>query len=84
MLLFQMYIAPDLPQFGDPSHHNEADLFNNFRVYASGLLLVEFIIVAMGVKFVQFFAPISLACVIVSIISVYAGAFAASPETSPM
>lgn len=79
-----MYIAPGLPQFGDPHHHDEAAMFNNFRIYATGLLIIEIIIVALGVKFVQCFAPISLACVIVSIISVYVGAFVASPERSPM
>ncbi|KFD56445.1 hypothetical protein M514_02549 [Trichuris suis] len=78
-----MYLAPSLPQFGDPIARRETDVFNNFRVYASALLLFEFCIVAMGVKFVQFFAPISLACVVMSILSIYVGAFVTSDSTSP-
>ncbi|KAL1236898.1 Solute carrier family 12 member, partial [Trichinella pseudospiralis] len=43
----------------------------------------KFCIVALGVKFVQFFAPISLACVVISIFSVYIGAFLSNAESSP-
>ncbi|XP_003372109.1 amino acid permease superfamily [Trichinella spiralis] len=78
-----MYLAPSLPRFGSATEFNETDMFNNFRVYASALLLIEFCIVALGVKFVQFFAPISLACVAISIFSVYIGAFLSNAETSP-
>ncbi|KRX88912.1 Solute carrier family 12 member 5 [Trichinella pseudospiralis] len=78
-----MYLAPSLPRFGSATEFNEVDMFNNFRVYATALLLIEFCIVALGVKFVQFFAPISLACVVISIFSVYIGAFLSSAESSP-
>uniref|UniRef100_A0A0K0DIC6 Solute carrier family 12 member 6 n=1 Tax=Angiostrongylus cantonensis TaxID=6313 RepID=A0A0K0DIC6_ANGCA len=46
---------------------------NNLRFYSTLLLLLEFIIVAMGVKFVQMLAPVSLLCVILSILACYAG-----------
>jgi len=58
-------------------------MFTNFRIYGSALLLVVIAIVALGVKFVQCFAPISLFCVIISILSVYIGAFVATPDNSP-
>ena len=46
----------------------------NFRLYGTLLLLIVMCVVACGVKFVQLFAPVSLACVIVSILAMYAGA----------
>jgi len=46
---------------------------NNLRFYGTILLIVEFLIVAMGVRFVQLLAPVSLVCVIFSILAVYAG-----------
>ncbi|PAA68892.1 hypothetical protein BOX15_Mlig002002g2 [Macrostomum lignano] len=81
-----VYLLPTLPKFGEADefgHIAEADMFNNFRIYASILLLIEFVIVAIGVRFVQLFAPISLSCVIVSVLAMYAGAFAASPDRGP-
>lgn len=78
----QTYLAPELPKFGHGSHTDLYSMYNNYRCYASGLLLLEFIIVACGVKVVQIFAPVSLLAVIVSIISIYIGSFVASPENS--
>ncbi|VDN56904.1 unnamed protein product [Dracunculus medinensis] len=46
---------------------------NNIRIYGTVLLLITFFIVALGVKFVQFFAPVSLFCVLFSILSIFAG-----------
>jgi potassium/chloride transporter 4/5/6 len=46
---------------------------HNYRIYGTILLLIEMIIVALGVKFVQLLAPISLACVIASLLACYAG-----------
>lgn len=74
-------MAPDLPQVGVKGDH--ADELNNFRLYASGLLVIEILVVALGVRFVQCFAPISLACVVLSILAVYSGAAAASESRSP-
>lgn len=45
----------------------------NYRIYASALLVLECLIVAMGVKFVQMLAPVSLICVILSVLACYAG-----------
>nr|AKN21475.1 slc12a-1 [Schmidtea mediterranea] len=81
------YVAPTLPQFQSKpgsSHDDHTAMFNNFRTYASGLLFLVFVIVALGVKFVQLFAPITLACVIISIVCVYLGGFVRSPERSEM
>lgn len=58
-------------------------MFNNFRVYASVLLLLVFGAVALGVRFVQMFAPVSLVCVLISVLAVFAGAFSANPSNSP-
>uniref|UniRef100_A0A7E4W6B4 Amino acid permease n=1 Tax=Panagrellus redivivus TaxID=6233 RepID=A0A7E4W6B4_PANRE len=46
---------------------------HNYRIYGTILLILEFAIVAMGVKFVQMLAPVSLICVIISILACYAG-----------
>jgi hypothetical protein len=46
---------------------------NNYRIYGTALLLIELVIVALGVKFVQLLAPVSLACVILSILACFAG-----------
>ncbi|KAK0399743.1 hypothetical protein QR680_003192 [Steinernema hermaphroditum] len=70
------YIFPELT-IGGPAVHSDTGLMgmmtHNLRLYATGLLIIEFCIVAMGVKFVQLLAPVSLLCVIVSVLSCYAG-----------
>lgn len=53
-----LYIAPEMAIFGD-IHHNP---WNNFRLYGTAFMLLLTFIVAVGVKFVQMFAPISPAC----------------------
>ncbi|KFD68803.1 hypothetical protein M514_02724 [Trichuris suis] len=80
-----VYIAPDLPRFGtaDSSHELNEQMFNNFRLYGSACLFVIFVICCMGVRFVQFAAPVSLSCVLLSIVVVYLGAFVATEATSP-
>ena len=47
--------------------------FNNFRVYGSALLVVMGSIVFVGVKFVNKFASVALACVLLTIFSIYVG-----------
>ncbi|XP_002733951.1 solute carrier family 12 member 4-like [Saccoglossus kowalevskii] len=74
------YIAPSL-SVGDAT--NSTNLQNNFRLYGTILLIIVGIIVSIGVKFVQMFAPVSLTCVIISIISIYIGGFLASVSNSP-
>lgn len=73
-VLFQTYMAPWLSIFGDFTKDPEA-MFNNFRVYGTGLLLVMGMVVFLGVKFVNKFATVALACVILSITAVYVGIF---------
>ncbi|KAG5884024.1 hypothetical protein JTB14_014798 [Gonioctena quinquepunctata] len=68
-----MYITDKLTLFGDIS--DDTVKFNNFRVYGTGLLLVMGLIVFVGVKFVNKFATVALACVIFSILAVYIGIF---------
>lgn len=67
-------MAPWMSLFGDPTK-DESAMYNNFRVYGTGLLLIMGTIVYIGVKFVNKFATIALACVIFSIIAVYVGIF---------
>lgn len=67
-------MAPSLSIFGDFTK-NQSAMYNNFRVYGSGLLVVMGTIVFIGVKFVNKFATIALACVIFSIVAVYVGIF---------
>uniref|UniRef100_A0AAF5Q407 Amino acid permease n=4 Tax=Wuchereria bancrofti TaxID=6293 RepID=A0AAF5Q407_WUCBA len=80
-----IYIFPDLI-IGGREVQSQTDMFgmmsHNLRIYATLLLLLEFIVVAMGVRFVQLFAPISLLCVILSILSCFAGGIekSISPE----
>ncbi|VDM98082.1 unnamed protein product [Thelazia callipaeda] len=71
-----LYIAPDLT-IGGPEVHADTGftgmMSDNYRIYGSAILLFIFVVVALGVRFVQFFAPISLICVIISIAAIFAG-----------
>lgn len=67
-------MAPSLSIFGDFTKDASA-MYNNFRVYGTGLLVVMGTIVFIGVKFVNKFATVALACVIFSILAVYVGIF---------
>ncbi|KAI1728631.1 amino acid permease domain-containing protein [Ditylenchus destructor] len=71
-----LYIYPDLT-IGGEAVHSDTGVFgmmsHNYRIYGTALLLLELIIVALGVRFVQLLAPISLACVILSIFACFAG-----------
>ncbi|XP_067435612.1 solute carrier family 12 member 6-like isoform X1 [Thunnus thynnus] len=70
-----MYIAPDAAIFKAKGLEGEgAALLNNMRVYGSICLLLMCLLVFVGVKYVNKLASIFLACVIVSIISIYIGA----------
>ncbi|XP_044577930.1 solute carrier family 12 member 4 isoform X2 [Cotesia glomerata] len=68
------YMAPSASIFGDFTKDPNI-MYNNFRVYGTGLLMVMGTIVFIGVKFVNKFAGVALACVILSIIAVYVGLF---------
>lgn len=67
-------MAPWISIFGDFTKDPQA-MYNNFRVYGTGLLLIMGMVVFVGVKFVNKFATIALACVILSITAVYVGIF---------
>lgn len=66
------YIAPWLTIFG-ASPSNPDAMYNDFRVYGTGLLCIMGSIVFVGVKFVNKFATVALACVIFSIIAIFVG-----------
>lgn len=74
LTILQTYMAPNLTLFGDFTK-NASAMYNNFRVYGTGLLIVMGTIVFIGVKFVNKFATVALACVIFSILAVYVGIF---------
>uniref|UniRef100_A0A7N6BPD2 Solute carrier family 12 member 6 n=1 Tax=Anabas testudineus TaxID=64144 RepID=A0A7N6BPD2_ANATE len=70
-----MYIAPKAAIFEAKYPEGEgAAMLNNMRVYGSICLLLMSLLVFFGVKYVNKLASIFLACVIVSIISIYVGA----------
>ncbi|XP_055312434.1 solute carrier family 12 member 4 isoform X3 [Sitodiplosis mosellana] len=68
------YMAPFAAIFVDIDDPESA-MYNNFRVYGTFLLYFMGTIVFIGVKFVNKFAAVALACVICSIIAVYVGIF---------
>uniref|UniRef100_A0A0R3RIZ0 AA_permease domain-containing protein n=1 Tax=Elaeophora elaphi TaxID=1147741 RepID=A0A0R3RIZ0_9BILA len=71
-----LYIFPSLTIGGNDVHSDTGMwgmMSHNYRIYGSILLLLEVIIVAMGVRFVQLLAPVSLFVVIVSILACFAG-----------
>jgi len=67
-------MAPSMSIFGDFTKDASA-MYNNFRVYGTILLLIMGLIVFVGVTFVNKFATVALACVLLSIVAVYAGIF---------
>ncbi|KAJ8382511.1 hypothetical protein SKAU_G00032890 [Synaphobranchus kaupii] len=70
-----MYIAPAAAVFqaGDEDEE-EAVQLNNMRLYGSMFLLLMALLVFVGVKYVNKLASVFLACVIISILSIYTGA----------
>ena len=73
-------MAPNISIFGDVTVHSNA--LNNYRVYGTAVLILLGIIVFIGVAFVSKFATLSLGCVIISILCIYIGIFAANPDSS--
>ncbi|CAK5112750.1 unnamed protein product [Meloidogyne enterolobii] len=74
--VFLLYIYPSLTIGGEEVHSDTGMLgmmSNNYRIYGTLLLLIECVIVALGVRFVQLLAPVSLLCVILSIMACFAG-----------
>ena len=67
-------MAPELSLFGDfRGPENRGALFNNYRVYGTIFLTFMTLLVFVGVKLVNKFASLFLACVIISIISIFGG-----------
>uniref|UniRef100_A0A8C7Q023 Solute carrier family 12 member 6 n=1 Tax=Oncorhynchus mykiss TaxID=8022 RepID=A0A8C7Q023_ONCMY len=78
-----MYIAPWAAIFVSGSPDGEgAAMLNNMRVYGSIFLLLMALLVFVGVKYVNKLASVFLACVIISILSIYTGALNSSFSTS--
>ncbi|KAM3719126.1 Potassium/chloride cotransporter [Dirofilaria immitis] len=71
-----LYIFPSLT-IGGSDVHSDTGMWgmmsHNYRIYGSILLFLEVIIVAMGVRFVQLLAPVSLFVVIISVLACFAG-----------
>ncbi|KAJ8249001.1 hypothetical protein GJAV_G00230100 [Gymnothorax javanicus] len=69
------YILPQAAVFhaANPSGSDGA-MLNNMRVYGTIFLSLMALVVFVGVKYVNKFASLFLACVIISILSIYAGA----------
>ncbi|XP_077083530.1 solute carrier family 12 member 6 isoform X2 [Siphateles boraxobius] len=82
-----MYIAPSAAIFvSDGPDGETAAMLNNMRVYGSIFLVLMSLLVFVGVKYVNKLASVFLACVIVSIVSIYTGALvsAFSPPSFPV
>ncbi|KAM6977098.1 solute carrier family 12 member 5b [Aplochiton taeniatus] len=81
--LLLMYIAPAAAIFkfeGLEGPEAEAALLNNMRVYGTVVLFLMATLVFVGVKYVNKLALVFLACVILSIIAVYAGVIKTAME----
>lgn len=66
-------MAPQISVFGDTTIPE--NMYNNYRLFGTGLLCIIGMVVYVGVKFVNKFAGVALACVIGSICSIYVGLF---------
>uniref|UniRef100_A0A8C6Z184 Amino acid permease/ SLC12A domain-containing protein n=1 Tax=Nothoprocta perdicaria TaxID=30464 RepID=A0A8C6Z184_NOTPE len=68
------YISPSAAIFKDEEDGEEtAAMLNNMRVYGTCIIALMAIVVFVGVKYVNKLALVFLACVILSIIAIYAG-----------
>ncbi|CAO2592041.1 Solute carrier family 12 member 7 [Lemmus lemmus] len=72
--IFLTYISPSAAIFQAESADGEAAaLLNNMRVYGSCALALMAVVVFVGVKYVNKLALVFLACVVLSILAIYAG-----------
>ncbi|XP_072917689.1 solute carrier family 12 member 5-like isoform X2 [Hemitrygon akajei] len=68
------YIFPSMAIFkAEEASEEAAAMLNNMRVYGTCVLTCMALVVFVGVKYVNKFALVFLACVILSILSIYAG-----------
>ncbi|XP_041095486.1 solute carrier family 12 member 6-like isoform X1 [Polyodon spathula] len=73
--IFLMYIVPAAAIFRSESEDGEAAaMLNNMRVYGTCFLVLMGLLVFVGVKYVNKLASLFLACVVLSILSIYTGA----------
>lgn len=68
----QTYISPNAAIFPIEKDNPQA-MFNNMRVYGTCIIAIMAIVVFVGVKYVNKLALVFLACVILSILAIYAG-----------
>ncbi|KAG9352567.1 hypothetical protein JZ751_020981, partial [Albula glossodonta] len=69
------YIVPQAALFHPPGlHGGDGAMLNNMRVYGTLFLCLMGSVVFVGVKYVNKFASFFLACVVISIVSLYIGA----------
>ncbi|OBS75973.1 hypothetical protein A6R68_17573, partial [Neotoma lepida] len=72
--IFLTYISPSAAIFQAETTDGEAAaLLNNMRVYGSCALALMAVVVFVGVKYVNKLALVFLACVVLSILAIYAG-----------
>uniref|UniRef100_F7H4Y9 Solute carrier family 12 member 6 n=1 Tax=Callithrix jacchus TaxID=9483 RepID=F7H4Y9_CALJA len=77
--IFLIYIVPRAAIFrSDDALKEAAAMLNNMRVYGTAFLVLMVLVVFIGVRYVNKFASLFLACVIVSILAIYAGAIKSS------
>ncbi|XP_057188690.1 solute carrier family 12 member 6-like [Triplophysa rosa] len=69
-----LYIAPGAAIFDSNGQDGGAAMLNNMRIYGSIFLVLMSLLVFVGVKYVNKLASVFLACVIISILSIYTGA----------
>jgi hypothetical protein len=70
----QTYISPSAAIFeAEETGSEAAALLNNMRVYGSCTLALMAVVVFVGVKYVNKLALVFLACVVLSIMAIYAG-----------
>ncbi|XP_028825827.1 solute carrier family 12 member 7 isoform X2 [Denticeps clupeoides] len=68
------YIVPKAAIFkAEEKEHEAAAMLNNMRVYGTGCLTLMALVVFVGVKYVNKLALVFLACVVLSILAIYAG-----------
>ncbi|XP_040264918.1 solute carrier family 12 member 4 [Bufo bufo] len=69
-----VYIVPSAAIFhSSNSHEDSSSNLNNMRVYGTIFLTLMAVVVFVGVKYVNKFASLFLACVLLSILSIYVG-----------
>ncbi|CAK7300102.1 Solute carrier family 12 member 6 [Vulpes lagopus] len=77
--IFLVYIVPRAAIFrSEDALKESAAMLNNMRIYGTAFLVLMVLVVFIGVRYVNKFASLFLACVIVSILAIYAGAIKSS------